>query len=653
MVFIYIPPENSIFYSNQNTTNGIDILEEALFEVESLYDNCEILMAGDFNSRTSELNDFVTEDKPNYIPGLQYIINNDHDSKSFITQCKRSNKDKITNNFGRSLIQLCCAKDLYILNGRKHNDRDGEFTYMCANGASVIDYIISSYNIFRWISHFSVLSVDLSKHLPISCCLDIPVSGHVENGEEYCNEKQIRFKWNSNKAQLCKDLIVNPTSLAGLNDILELIDSNTNDAAKALVSHLQNICTEAGLLSCHNKSSERAINNQEWFDSECVSMKRKKCKLLNDFRATSNADILQEYVKTKQNFNKLCVTKQKQHKENKKTELCNIAKTGDSCKFWKLIKSVISKSNIPRSNISSEEWKTYFSDLLNPEIIDKDVNFSEFVDNFVQAHNTECDLCIDENFSYLDNDLALIADTPIDLQRRLNNLEKYCEKWNMTINMDKSNIVVFKNGGKLSKNEKWYFNNEPLKVVSYYKYLGIYFSNRLKWTYCCKTLRMQCEKALNMIKHCMCKLGTRDINLGFKLFDSMVAPILYYGAELWGTEKVKDIETVQNKFCKWLLGMGQKTNNHIARGECGRHELYINYVCKPIKYFLHLQCMDDNRLPKLCYRMMYKMNENGRLNWCSKVQRLLFSNGFGVVWESQSVGDAKLFYIYLNRDLQI
>ncbi|CAG2232167.1 unnamed protein product [Mytilus edulis] len=385
---------------NQNTTNGIDILEEALFEVESLYDNCEILMAGDFNSRTSELNDFVTEDKPNYIPDGYHIL---------------------------------------------------------------VYFLLIYLNIY-----------------PISCCLDIPVSGHVENGEEYCNEKQIRFKWNSNKAQLCKDLIVNPTSLAGLNDILELIDSNTNDAAKALVSHLQNICTEAGLLSCHNKSSERAINNQEWFDSECVSMKRKKCKLLNDFRATSNADILQEYVKTKQNFNKLCVTKQKQHKENKKTELCNIAKTGDSY------------------------------------------------------------------------DLALIADTPIDLQRRLNNLEKYCEKWNMTINMDKSNIVVFKNGGKLSKNEKWYFNNEPLKVVSYYKYLGIYFSNRLKWTYCCKTLRMQCEKALNMIKHCMCKLGTRDINLGFKLFDSMVAPILYYGAELWGTEKVKDIETVQNKFCDKL-----------------------------------------------------------------------------------------------------
>ncbi|CAC5375466.1 unnamed protein product [Mytilus coruscus] len=98
--------------------------------------------------------------------------------------------------------------------------------------------------------------------------------------------------------------------------------------------------------------------------------------------------------------------------------------------------------------------------------------------------------------------------------------------------------------------------------------------------------------------------------------------------------------------------MGQKTNNHIARGEYGRHELYINYVCKPIIYFLHLQCMDNSRLPKLCYHMMFKMNEHGRINWCSKVQRLLFSNEFGVVWENQVVGDTKLFMNLFKQRLK-
>jgi hypothetical protein len=118
------------------------------------------------------------------------------------------------------------------------------------------------------------------------------------------------------------------------------------------------------------------------------------------------------------------------------------------------------------------------------------------------------------------DDLVPIADTPVDLQRRLNCLENYYEKWNMTVNMDKSNIIVLKNGGNLSKNEMGYFKDELIKVVSYHKYLGVFFSSRLKWTMCCKTLRIQSEKAINMIKHCMTKLGSRDINFGFRLFNS-------------------------------------------------------------------------------------------------------------------------------------
>lgn len=157
---------------------------------------------------------------------------------------------------------------------------------------------------------------------------------------------------------------------------------------------------------------------------------------------------------------------------------------------------------------------------------------------------------------------------------------------------------------------------------------------------------------MNMIKLCMSKLRCRDIKFGFKLFDAMVAPILYYGAEIWGIDKVKDVETVQNKFCKWLLGTGLRMNNHIARSECGRHELYATYMCKPIKYFLRLQSMDNKRLPYLCYRMLFQLNEHGRTNWCTRIQRLLFSYGFGEVWESQGVGDEKLFMNIFKQRLK-
>lgn len=47
---------------------------------------------------------------------------------------------------------------------------------------------------------------------------------------------------------------------------------------------------------------------------------------------------------------------------------------------------------------------------------------------------------------------------------------------NIAIEMNKLNIVVLKNGGKISTNEEWYFKNIILKVVSYYKYLRICFN---------------------------------------------------------------------------------------------------------------------------------------------------------------------------------
>jgi hypothetical protein len=116
----------------------IGILEEALFEIESNFEDYKLLLAGDFNSRTAELEDFMVGDKGNYVPGLQYIINDDRDSKSDIAQCKRNNKDKISNNFGRSLVQLCGTNDMCIINGRKTGDNDGEFTYLCPSWVSVI-----------------------------------------------------------------------------------------------------------------------------------------------------------------------------------------------------------------------------------------------------------------------------------------------------------------------------------------------------------------------------------------------------------------------------------------------------------------------------------------------------------------------------------
>ena len=70
----------------------------------------------------------------------------------------------------------------------------------------------------------------------------------------------------------------------------------------------------------------------------------------------------------------------------------------------------------------------------------------------------------------------------------------------------------------------------------------------------------------------------------FKVFDSMVKPILCYGGQIWGYTYSPDVESVQFEFCKKYLVLNSSTNNTAALGECSRYPLYIDYHLSCIKY---------------------------------------------------------------------
>ena len=50
--------------------------------------------------------------------------------------------------------------------------------------------------------------------------------------------------------------------------------------------------------------------------------------------------------------------------------------------------------------------------------------------------------------------LLLFSETREGLQNQLNNLETYCKTWNLTVNVLKTKIVVFRKGGNLGHADK-------------------------------------------------------------------------------------------------------------------------------------------------------------------------------------------------------
>ena len=49
-----------------------------------------------------------------------------------------------------------------------------------------------------------------------------------------------------------------------------------------------------------------------------------------------------------------------------------------------------------------------------------------------------------------------------------------------------------------------------------------------------------------------------------KLYQSLVEPVLFYCAGIWGLTGFSKVKTVQNKACKYFLGMAQNASRELS-----------------------------------------------------------------------------------------
>ena len=125
----YIPPESSPYFDDTIFDNVRDDMNNF---------SCQgnpIMICGDFNARTSNVNDFIS-------------ISDKHCPNNSITtkiDTSRRNIDPELNSHGQKLIQLCKENNLRIGNGRCSGDSFGKCTFFSAQGhKSLVDYTFVS-----------------------------------------------------------------------------------------------------------------------------------------------------------------------------------------------------------------------------------------------------------------------------------------------------------------------------------------------------------------------------------------------------------------------------------------------------------------------------------------------------------------------------
>ena len=224
------------------------------------------------------------------------------------------------------------------------------------------------------------------------------------------------------------------------------------------------------------------------------------------------------------------------------------------------------------------------------------------------------------------DDLVLLSETSDGLQNCFDKLAQYCQKWGLTINMDKTKVVIFNKGGYKFKRFKFsinascvvgtdlvFVNNDRSRVfienAQSYCYLGLEFSACGSFNNAVSSL---CVKAKGAY-YSLIKLETgNNIRVAMKLFDMLVLPIMTYAIEVWAPFYLNDLnhsnivsvcdkipcESLNLKFCKYLLGVGRRSSNNAVRAEIGRYPILILALKRVLKFWARIPNLPETSFLK-------------------------------------------------------
>lgn len=99
--------------------------------------------------------------------------------------------------------------------------------------------------------------------------------------------------------------------------------------------------------------------------------------------------------------------------------------------------------------------------------------FNLYVDDFLEYLHSSDTLpayldSMPVNHMFFADDLVLISESPSGLQHCLNALEKYCTDWQLQVNMDKTNAMIFSRKTTVKNMYGFYYKHNIVPITDQY-----------------------------------------------------------------------------------------------------------------------------------------------------------------------------------------
>ena len=204
------------------------------------------------------------------------------------------------------------------------------------------------------------------------------------------------------------------------------------------------------------------------------------------------------------------------------------------------------------------------------------------------------------------DDLVLLAEDEEGMRWMIKRLERYMEEKKLVVNVGKTKIIRFKRGRGRRRKVDWWWKGEKIEEVKEIKYLGYVFRKNGGQE---RQIRERVRKAMGVMGQ-VWGIGKRkfrgDWERRIKMFDWLVGSVLGYGAEIWGWKEWGEIERVQEKYLRWVLGVEWRTPGYMVREESKRDKMRLRMGRRAVRYEEKLEEGEGSEWTRGCWEEVKK-----------------------------------------------
>jgi hypothetical protein len=366
---VYVSPINSTYTLNQDSS----VWEELNIMVEKFQSIGKVVLIGDFNTRTKSLADFIQSDDTNFTP-----VSDSYSSDDYEIRSERLSSDTLCQpkGFVDSLLNMCKATGLRILNGRTLGDLSGKLTCHKWNGSSQVDYGIVHHSLLPMIQYFRVHDHlnHLSDHCKIS--LRLRISHFTSRDNTQLVQLPTRFKWNDQSLDDFKGILLQVDSQTNIQAALRTapeshdVDSLVSNISDILVTAASTATGKPNLKNiAKSRSKKPRIRHKKWFDCDCKSAKQ----LLNSIgkkliRDPRDAQLREHFFHLRKSYKTLLKQKSRHYKSKLLSAMETMADQNPQ-QYWKLLDELKNNTSdgSPRCGVPTEDLLEHYTTLLNKQ----------------------------------------------------------------------------------------------------------------------------------------------------------------------------------------------------------------------------------------------------------------------------------------------